>query len=449
MRGEFFLSIAEAKRLALIENAIQGERTVADVAALLGLSERHVKRLKKGVKEHGPAYLVHGNRGRTPANAIKEGAKETILTMAIEDFRDTSCEHMSELLEEHKNISVSAKSIIRILKRAGLPLRYSKKQPRRRRSRDRMPRRGMLLQCDASPFHWLENRASGMSLHGAIDDATSQVVALYFRPTEDLHGYMMMLKQVINNHGVPRAIYSDRHSIFFSPKKDKLSIEEELAGKMAALTQFGTALSLFGINHIAARTAQAKGRVERLWETLQSRLVVEMRIAGINTIEDANAFLPGFIYKFNQRFAVKPKEDKDDFEPSPDKKLVEEYLSYREKRSASTGSTISYYGVTYQLVDNRGRVLPLRPRTNIQLLTNLAGTTTAAYEGQKYALKIMATPEKQTSKATKIDKQNSVPKKPGPAHPWNQSKQKRQRSLIDKYVAHKPWHEAAFGEWNN
>ncbi len=437
------MSIAEAKRLALIENAIRGERTVSEVAELLSVSERHVKRMKKGVREFGPAYLIHGNRGRTPANAIDKEYKEAILTMATQDFRDTSCEHMAELLKEHKGITVSAKSIIRILKVAGLPLRYSKKQARRRRSRDRMPRKGMLLQCDASPYHWLEDRAPSASLHGAIDDATSQVVALCFRPTEDLHGYMVMLKQVINNHGIPKAIYSDRHSIFFSPKKDKLSIEDELAGKLVALTQFGTALSLLGINHVAARTPQAKGRVERLWQTLQSRLVVEMRIAGINTIEEANAFLPGFIDRFNKRFAVKPKDHKDEFRLPPDDELVEEYLSYREKRSATAGSAISYYGVTYQLVDHRGRVLSLRPRASIQLLTTLDGTTMAVYDGQKYALRILPKPERQTAKAPAND--TRVPSKPGPTHPWNQYIPSKPPSPIEKYVQNKAWHGNALG----
>jgi transposase len=451
MRRDILMSIAEAKRLALIQDAIDGARTVSDVAALLGISERHVKRLKKGIREEGPAYLIHGNRGRTPANAITEDKKATILAMATGEYRDTSCEHMSELLEQHKNISISSKSITRILKNSRVPLRYSKKQPRRRKSRDRKPRRGMMLQCDASPFNWLEDRAPAMVLHGAIDDATGEIIALYFRPTEDLHGYMMMLKQVIENHGVPRSIYSDRHTIFFSPNKDKLSIEEELAGKKVPLTQFGTALSLFGITHIAARTAQAKGRVERLWETLQSRLVVEMRIAGIDTIEDANAFLPGFITRFTLRFAVQPREDKNDFEPAPDKQVVEAYLSYRDHRSASAGSTISYHGVTYQLVDSQGRVLMLRPRVRIQLLTNLDGITTATYGEQRYDLKALPESEKQLNKAPKIEKPNSEPHRPSHTHPWKQyqQKQKRQRTLIDRYVEKRPWHEVALGEWDS
>ena len=439
------MSIAEAKRLALIESALRRERTVTEVAELLGLSERQVKRMKKGVREQGPEYLIHGNRGRTPSNAINHATKETILVLATEDFRETSCEHMSELLKEHKDITVSGKSIARILRDAGVRLRYSKKQARRRRSRERMPRRGMLLQCDASPYRWLEDRGSMMALHGAIDDATGQILALCFRPTEDLHGYLVMLKQVINNHGVPRALYSDRHTIFFSPKKDKLSIEDELAGKVVPLTQFGTALNFLGITHIAARTPQAKGRIERLWETLQSRLVVELRIAGIKNIDEANAFLPGFIARFNERFAVKPKETQDEFRSPPHAESVDEYLSYREKRSASGGSTISYCGVTYQLVDQRGRVLPLRPRASIELLTKLDSTTKAIYQGQTYDLRILSKPEKQIGSLQTNGKQISAPSKPEPGHPWRQFKPRPPRTLIEQYVANKAWHENALG----
>ena len=439
------MSIAEAKRLALIESAIRRERTVSQVADLLGLSERQVKRMKKGVREHGPEYLIHGNRGRTPSNAISKAAKETILAMATGDFRETSCEHMSELLMEHKNITVSGKSITRILRGAGVRLRYTKKQARRRRSRERMPRRGMLIQCDASPCSWLEERGPKMALHGAIDDATGQVVALCFRPNEDLHGYLVMLKQVIKNHGVPRALYSDRHTIFFSPKKDKLSIEDELAGKLVPLTQFGAALSLLGITHIAARTPQAKGRIERLWETLQSRLVVELRIAGVNNMDEANAFLPGFIARFNERFAVKPKEPQDEFRSPPDAETVDEYLSYREKRSASGGSTISYYGYTYQLVDQRGRVLSLRPKASIELLTKLDSTIKAVYQGQTYDLRVLSKPEKQMGSLQKNGNHISIPNKPGPAHPWRQFKPRQPQTLIEQYVAKKAWHENALG----
>lgn len=128
-----------------------------------------------------------------------------------------------------------------------------------------MPKEGMLVQSDASQFDWLEDRGPRLSLHGIIDDATSKVLALYFRLQEDTIGYLQALMQMLKNHGVPCSFYSDRHSIFFSPKMGKLSIEEELAGKTVNLTQFGRTLQDLQITHIPALSPQAKGRVERLW----------------------------------------------------------------------------------------------------------------------------------------------------------------------------------------
>ncbi len=259
MIGEQYLNVKETSRLPVILETLTGKRTIADAAMKLGLSERQVKRLKKGVKEHGPGFLAHGNRGRKPANAIPGDVKRLVVEMATGDFRDTSCQHMSELLLEHMSVEVSAKSITRILHNAQAKLRFARKQPRRRRTRDRKTRVGMLVQCDASTHDWLEGRGPEMALHGAIDDATSTVLALVFRPTEDLQGYLLMLEQLLNSHGIPEALYSDRHTIFFSPNKDKLSIEDELAGKMVPLTQFGNAIADLRIQHIGARSPQAKG----------------------------------------------------------------------------------------------------------------------------------------------------------------------------------------------
>ncbi|MBS4055338.1 MAG: ISNCY family transposase [Thermaerobacter sp.] len=250
--------------------------TIKEAANMLGLSERQIKRLKKGVHTEGAAALVHKNRGRSPKHALSGGEHCQILELAISLYKDTSCQHMSELLAEHQSITASAKTIARVLHKANVKLCFGKKQARRRRSRDRMPQEGMLVQLDASLHSWLDNHRK-FALHGAIDDATGKILALSFRPTEDQEGYFSVLEQMLNQYGTPMSFYSDRHTIFFSPKRNKLSIDEELAGAMAPQSQFGRALRELGILHIPASSAQAKGRIERLWGTLQSRLVVEMR----------------------------------------------------------------------------------------------------------------------------------------------------------------------------
>lgn len=416
---DIFLSKKEARRVYVIEQVIQSKLTISQASQILGLSERQVQRLKKGVMTEGVAFLAHKNRGRKPKHTIPKEVRDTIISLALDPnkYQNASCQQMSELLARYQNITVSARSIRRILTEAGIPLFHAKKHTRRRRSRDRMPSFGMLAQCDASPFTWFESRGPLASLHGAIDDATGKVLGLFFRPTEDLIGYLQVLRQIITNHGTPLAIYSDRHTIFFSPNKDKLSIEDELAGKKVPLTQFGQALSELGISHIPALSPQAKGRVERLWGTLQGRLLIELRIAGISTIDEANAFLPGFISRFNERFAVDPEQSQSAFRPSIDKDL-DLILCRKDSRKASSGSTISYLNKTYQLTTPNG-VLPLRPRSTVTVLTHLDGSLSALYGDKLYGLKEC---KSVTRKETiSLPKTKTNPKKhtsPPATHPW-------------------------------
>lgn len=447
--GEQYLNMKEANRLRAIQDTLSGRRTIADAAQVLGLSERQVKRLKKGVQNQGPGFLAHGNRGRKPANAIPTDVRRLVVEMATGDYRDTSCQHMSELLAEHNYIEISAKSVARILRKAQVQLRFAKKQPHKRRTRDRKARMGMLAQCDASTHDWLEGRGPTLALHGSIDDATSTVLALVFRPTEDLRGYHLMLEQVLNDYGIPDGLYSDRHSIFFSPKKDKLSIEDQLAGKTVALTQFGNALADLGIQHIPARSPQAKGRIERLWGTLQARLITELRIAKISTMEEANAFLPGFIARFNKQFAVKAPEDGSVFSPAPSQENIRRILSIRHPRKASAGSTISYGGQLFQLLDSRGQVIPLRQKATVQVLTALDGTVSAVYCDVVYALKAIPKPEKRVEPPKEKPATPAQPRTQPADHPWKKQQPKpikRRRSKTEKYFDERPWLSAALGD---
>jgi hypothetical protein len=163
---------------------------------------------------------------------------------------------------------------------------------------------GALVQLDASPFAWLEDRGPAMSLHGAIDDATGTVLALHFRPTEDLHGYTTVLRALATQYGLPLAFYGDRLNVFLR-NDAHWTLAEQLRGAQDP-THFGRMLQTLGIGFIPAGSPQAKGRIERLWQTLQDRLVSELRLRGITTPEAANAFLPAFRADHNQRFARPP-----------------------------------------------------------------------------------------------------------------------------------------------
>lgn len=427
------MSKKEARRVYVMEQVVEGKMTVRQGAECLGLSERQVKRLKKGMKEKGVAALAHGNRGRTPKHTISKDIRDVIVSLATGLYKDASAEHMSELLSLNQKISVSGKSITRILRQEGVLDPHIKRHRRRRKSRDRMPKEGTLIQIDASPFDWLEGRGPRLHLHGAIDDATSKVLGLYFRLEEDLKGYLEVLRQVVTKHGVPRTVYSDGHTIFFSPKKDKLTIEEDLAGKQVALTQLGRALDQLGVCHLRAYSPQAKGRVERLWETLQSRLVVELRVAGISTVEEANLFLPGFIERFNKRFAVAAADPEPAYMPAITRDEADTILCVKEERTVSNGSVISYRGQTYRLVDQRQRVLSLPPRAKVEVLLHLDGSIDALYQGQRYIMEGFAVP-KPERRPPQPAQRKPVGRKPSPDNPWVKFKiPKVRRDPVESY----------------
>jgi hypothetical protein len=203
-------------------------------------------------------------------------------------FNDT---HLTEKLREHHGLAVSRESVRRLRRALGRPAVHRRRQ---------------LLQLDGSPFDWLEGRGPTMTLLGAIDDATSTVVALHFRPTEDLHGYATLLHQVFTTVGLPVALYGDGVNILVRTDRH-WSLAEQLAGAQAP-THLGRVLQELGIGYVQARSPQGKGRVERLWGTLQDRLVSELRLRTVSTRAAANAFLPEFLADFNRRFAQPPAQ---------------------------------------------------------------------------------------------------------------------------------------------
>ena len=350
---------------------------------------------------------------------------------------------MAELLRLYQGISVSSRTIRRVLAQAGITNTHSHKTARRRRCRDRMPKEGMLVQCDASPFDWLEDRGPRLSLHGIIDDATGKVLALYFRLQEDTIGYLQVLMQMLKNYGVPCGFYSDRHSIFFSAKMGKLSIEEELAGKTVHLTQFGRALQELQITHIPAHSPQAKGRVERLWGTLQSRLVIELRLAGVSDLDGANAFMSSFLTRFNERFAVAAADPETAFRSSPPERVLSRVVCLKEERRASNGSTISFSGNTYRLIDQRGDVALLYPRSKVTVLTRLDGSVGALYKDKSYSLEACCRQPNVLEKQAPALQEQVKSAKPTNDNPWRQFNYAKQtQDPVERYFKDRSF-------WNN
>lgn len=354
----------DLKRATLIEACIDGKCTVKQVAFALGLSERRVKQIKKEVKENGVKSIQHGNRGRKPKNTISEETKKKILELRSSyEYEISNFKHFQELLKEHENIEISYSALYNILKNAGIksPKKHRKSKLHHRRKRKEAE--GMMLQADGTPFDWFET-GEKYSLHGFIDDATGKITGLYMCKNECLLGYLEVLRQTLENFGIPISLYPDKYSVFFPPKKvsDHLTIEEQLNGRQKSITQFGRIIEELGIEMFPASSPQAKGRIERLWETLQGRLVTEFRINKITNVENANKFLIEFIKIYNSKFAIEPSNNSSVFLKLPKRYNLDELLCVKFERIIDNAGVFSINNSKFQILD---RNLP--PKTKIQI----------------------------------------------------------------------------------
>ena len=331
----------------MLQRVEAGTLGLAEAAVLVGVGERQLRRLLAAYREEGVRAVVHGNRGRRPVHAHPPELRETILGLATGQYLGVNHSHLSELLAEREGINIGRSTVSRLLQSAGI----RSPRPQRRRSkhrsrRERYPQEGMLLQIDASDHEWLEDRGPRLTLLGVIDDATSNVVGARFEETEDARGYLRLLREVCHKVGVPHALYSDRHSIFWPTNGETL--KEQLAGRRSP-TQFGRAMAEVDIRLIAAHSPQAKGRVERLWGTLQDRLVSELRLAGATTMEEANAYLPAFLRRYNRTFAVAPQVASSAYRPKLSAPVLDAALCFKTDRVVSNDNTVSLDHIVLQL----------------------------------------------------------------------------------------------------
>jgi len=424
--GRITLSQAELNRVLILQRVLEGQLSVQEAALIMGISERHVWRLKARLKSFGPAALAHGNRGRKPAHTIPDHIRRKVVELAQTKYRGCNYTFLSELLGEHEGIFLSPSSVSRILKSAGIPSPRKHRPPKPHRRRPRKPQAGMLVQIDGSHHDWLEGRGPKLTLLLALDDATGQILAALFRPSEDFEGYRQLLYDLVTHHGIPMAVYSDRHTLFFPPKgENHLSLEEQLLGQARPLTQIGRILNELGIQHIPALSPQAKGRIERSFETLQERLVIELRLAGAKNCEEANRVLNGgFIERYNARFAVPPANSLSAFRPVPSHLRLEHIFCWKEYRTLNPGYTIQYAGKTYRVLTPQGTpIIPLRSVVEVHKLPD--NRLYAAWNGHIYPLKLLeqslnrekVTPAR--ANPTPTEKAGSaLPRRPALDHPW-------------------------------
>lgn len=334
------LTQKEQLRLRVVGEVQAGRLTIAEAAEVLRLSERHVRRLRAGLEREGAAAFMHGNRGRPPPWRIGDELRAHVAELGRGRYAACNDTHLQELLLRDEGILVSRSTIRRIRRQAGQQPKQRHRPPKHRSRRDRRRQEGMLLQTDGSYHHWFGQDLPRCTLLAAIDDATSQVVAALFRQEEDTHGYFLLLKQVLSAHGLPWELYHDRHAIFENHDKRPLTLQEELQGRREP-TQFARALEELAIISIASYSPEARGRVERLWGTLQDRLVVEFELAGIKDIKAANRFLPDFLKRFNARFAVAAEEPGLAYRPLDPALDLDRILSFRYQRVVSRDNVVN------------------------------------------------------------------------------------------------------------
>jgi len=407
----YLMTKKELVRVHVIKSLIEDKMTSREAAEVLSLSERQIKRLKAGVKKDGEVFVIHKNRGRKPKHTIPGETREEIVFLARNKYKGVNYTHLAELLREREGITISQSSVSRILKAKGIKSRKKHRPPKPHRTRERKPQEGLLLQMDASPYEWIPGIVC--SLHGAIDDARGNITGLYFCENECLNGYYEVKRQTILEYGLAVSIYVDRHTIFKAPSNSKLTIYDELEGKTLAYTQFSRAMQELSVGIIYAYSPQAKGRIERLWETLQDRLTLELRLAGIKSIKEANAFLPGFIQRFNTRFQVVPRDSQSAYRPLGEDINIDYILCRKVTRKSSHGSTFSFRGQIYCLSKNN-QVVAIPNKAAITVLTSPRFGIKAEYKGSVYQVRKTVRPVRVIPKKDRVKRIIKVKDD----HPW-------------------------------
>jgi transposase len=437
---------------------LAGRITGQEAADVLGLSLRHIRRLNAAYRKEGAAVLAHGNRGKRSHRRIPEAVEEEIVALAKDLYYDYNNCHFTEELEERHGITVSSSTVRRVRQRHGLSSPRKRRVPRHRRRRERYPQAGMLLQVDGSKHDWLEGRGPWITLHAAIDDATNEVPWAVFREAEDATGYALLVHHISQTHGLPLALYADRHTIFQNPKQ--ATIGEQLAG-LEPRSQLGHILNSLDINLIEARSPQAKGRVERLFGTLQDRLVKELRRAGADSLDEANVVLRKYLPRFNKRFTKPPAQPGTAYRPQLSRAEANARICFIYWRTVTNDHTISLFGNDLNLPD-----LPVRlnlARRRIQLHHRMDGRLAVVYNRQVLGLlqpaqlgpprleqfepapKHLANrlppvqiPSPPASNGSKINS-SQEPRKPDYNHPWRRQgraayrRRQKQKELNEKH----------------
>src|SRR3954470_11365270 len=328
------MSEAELSRVDTLARVDRGELPVAGAASILGLSPRQVFRLLARFRSEGASGLASRRRGRPSNRRLPAAVREAALAAVRERYADFGPTLAAEKLEELHDIRLSRETLRQWMAEGGL---WGPRKPRRGRVHQPRHRRdclGELVQIDGCEHPWFEDRGPPCTLLVFVDDATRRLMHLRFVARESAVAYIAATRAYVEAHGKPVAFYSDKHGIF------RVNHPDAAGGD--GMTQFGRALHELNVDIICANSPQAKGRVERAHKPLQDRLVKELRLAGVSTIEAANAFLPAFVADYNARFAKEPRLAEDLHRPLAPHDDLDGALTWREERTVSASLTLRY-----------------------------------------------------------------------------------------------------------
>ena len=450
----------EQKKYEVIKSLANHPETAnKDRAALiLGCTKRHINRMLQGYSRSGKDFFIHGNRGKKPATTISIEIRQKVIDLYRNKYFEANFEHYTELLKKNEGISISASSVMSILeseyilspkatkakrRRIKQKLKEQKKAAKTKKelssiqanlvsvdnAHSRRPRCayfGELQQMDATPYEWVHGQV--WHLHLAIDDASGIVTGAWFDTQETLNGYYHVLEQLLTDYGIPYKFLTDKRSVFTYKKKDVLSDDKD------TYTQFAYACKQLGIELESSSIPQAKGRIERLNQTLQSRLPIEMRLAGVTDINKANEFLHSYIKEFNEKFALPLYGIKSVFETQPSKEKINLTLAVLTERTVDAGHAIQFEKKFYKMIDHKGVQIHYRKGTKVMLIKALDRSMFACVNDKDiYALEEIPTHEHK-SKDLDADYKPPKPKKtyiPAMNHPWR-------RSAFNKFAHSQP-----------
>lgn len=413
------MSGKELRRVHVIRPVLDKQMTQVKAGGLLGLTVRQIRRLMTRGCLEGEAGLVHRGRGRPSNRRIAEPRKAKILRRYTTRYGDFGPTLAAEKLGERDGLAVSAETLRRWLRAQGVEHFRRRKRPHRA-WRARKAHVGELVQLDGSHHDWLEGRGPRGVLMAYIDDASSRVFARFYE-YEGTIPAMDSFNRYVKQHGIPLAVYADKHTTYRSPAEP--TIAEQLTG-VEPTSQFGRALGELGVELIPAHSPQAKGRIERLFGTFQDRVMKEMRLAGVATLDEANRFLEAYLPIYNRRFAVQPAQAADLHRPSPARGEMDRILCVQTTRVLRRDWTVAHHGRLYQVHTN------IRA-THVMVEERVDGTMRLTHHGRPLGYHVITS---RPMKAAEV-KQVHPPRRPvtpRPAHPW------RKRSLPER-----PPHTAA------